>query len=128
MSHVCAILLIAHAPLATALAEVGRLLYPEAADSLHALDVGSSQPMEELEAQTQQMQDSLRGQDCLILADVYGATPFNIVSRIAAVHPTRSRIVAGVNVPMLWRALAQRHVSLEELANRAVGGGTQGIV
>ena len=40
----------------------------------------------------------------------------------------RARVVAGVNVPMLWRALCYADEPLEELVTRAVDGGTQGVM
>ena len=37
------------------------------------------------------------------------------------------RVVAGVNVPMLWRALCYAKEPLDALVARAVSGGTQGV-
>ena len=60
----------------------------------------------------------------LVLADVFGATPCNVAQRL--VDGVRSRLVAGVNVPMLLRALCYRNEPLDALVQRAVTGGTAG--
>ena len=39
-----------------------------------------------------------------------------------------SRIVTGVNVPMLLRTVCYRHEPLDALVARAVAGGTQGVM
>ena len=62
----------------------------------------------------------------LILTDVFGATPCNIAQRLA--DGVRVKVVAGVNVPMLWRTLCYPHESLESLVARALAGATQGVM
>jgi PTS system ascorbate-specific IIA component len=39
-----------------------------------------------------------------------------------------SRLITGVNLPMLLRAVSYRHESLDTLVSRAVIGGTQGVM
>ena len=39
-----------------------------------------------------------------------------------------SRLVAGVNLPMLLRAVSYRHEPLETLVQRAIAGGTAGVM
>jgi PTS system mannose-specific IIA component len=62
----------------------------------------------------------------LILADVFGATPCN--AALAAADGVRVRVVAGVNVPMLWRTLCYQDKPLDDLVNRAVAGAGQGVM
>ena len=40
----------------------------------------------------------------------------------------RSKLVAGVNLPMLLRSVSYRHETLDALVTRAVAGGTQGVM
>ena len=40
----------------------------------------------------------------------------------------RVRIVAGVNVPMLWRVLCYRGEPLDRLVERAVDGAVRGVM
>jgi PTS system ascorbate-specific IIA component len=62
----------------------------------------------------------------LVLTDVFGATPCNVAQRI--VDGSRSRLVAGVNLPMLLRAVTYRREPLDVLVARAMAGGTQGVM
>jgi PTS system mannose-specific IIA component len=39
-----------------------------------------------------------------------------------------SRLITGVNLPMLLRSVSYRHEPLEALVSRAVIGGTQGVM
>ncbi|MFP5505554.1 MAG: PTS sugar transporter subunit IIA, partial [Gammaproteobacteria bacterium] len=61
------------------------------------------------------------GSGVLILTDMYGSTPSNIVNRLQ--RRCRVRIVAGVNLPMLIRVLNYPRLSLDELADKALSGG-----
>lgn len=120
------LLLIAHAPLATALKTVAEHAFPDAGDWLVALDVPPSMPLEEIERRVTEVLAATRRPQTLILVDVFGATPFNVAQRLAdGVHV---RVVAGVNVPMLWRAATYRDAPLETLVERAMAGATQGVL
>lgn len=120
------LLIIAHAPLASSLKAVAEHAFPECAARLHALDVVANMPIEELEAQARQMLDRVRSPDALILTDVFGATPCNIALRLA--DGVQVKVVAGVNVPMLWRSLCYGDDTLDDAVARAVAGATQGVM
>ena len=62
----------------------------------------------------------------LVLADIFGATPSNVAQKL--VDGGKSRLITGVNLPMLLRAVSYRHEPLETLVSRAVIGGTQGVM
>jgi len=62
----------------------------------------------------------------LILADVLGATPCNVAQRLLT--DERMRLLAGVNLPMLLRALTYRAEPLADMAQRALDGGMRGVV
>jgi PTS system mannose-specific IIA component len=62
----------------------------------------------------------------VVLTDVFGATPCNVAQKL--VDGLTSRLVTGVNLPMLLRAVSYRHEPLEALVSRAVAGGTQGVM
>jgi PTS system ascorbate-specific IIA component len=120
------LLLIAHAPLASALKSVAEHAFPDANDWLVALDVSPSMPVEEVERLAAAALASVRRPQTLILADVFGATPFNVAQRMA--DGVQVRVVAGVNVPMLWRAATYRDAPLDTLVERAMAGATQGVL
>jgi PTS system ascorbate-specific IIA component len=76
-----------------------------------------------------QVRGAIRGLDegegVLVLADLYGATPFNLVS---AHEPGRQVArVSGMNLPMLLRVLNYPEKSLRDLAEIARDGGRAGV-
>ncbi len=66
------------------------------------------------------------GAGVLVLTDLYGATPSNIACRLHRFHELR--VVSGLNLPMLIRVLNYPDLDLEELQQKAVSGGRDGIL
>ena len=66
------------------------------------------------------------GDGVLVLTDIYGATPGNIALRL--LQPGRVEGVSGVNLPMLIRALTYRDKGLAVAVEKALSGGTEGVV
>ncbi len=120
------ILIMAHAPLASALRDVAAHVLPEAAQEVLVLDVQPEWDGVAVEAAAQALIAKSAAGSVLILTDVFGATPCNAAQRLADGHNVR--VVAGVNVAMLWRALSYAQEPLEALVARAVAGGTQGVL
>ncbi len=77
-----------------------------------------------------QAQDLVRqldnGSGVLIFTDILGATPSNIATRLLV--PGKVEGVAGVNLPMLIRALTYREEKLDCVVKKAVSGGIEGVV
>ena len=121
-----AILIIAHTPLASALRLCALHVFPEAADSIQAVDVqpGASPEESLLAAQTALAQ--LGHPQTLVLTDMFGATPCNVAQKL--VDGVKTRLVAGVNVPMLVRAVTYRSEPLDSLVARVLAGGAQGVM
>ena len=61
----------------------------------------------------------------LVITDMYGSTPSNIATKLAAENIT---IVTGVNLPMLVRVMNYPKLSLDKLANKAVSAGQTGVI
>jgi PTS system mannose-specific IIA component len=66
------------------------------------------------------------GSGVLILSDMYGGTPSNIAAKLLI--PGRVEGVAGVNLPMLIRALTYREKPLSTVITKAVSGGCEGVL
>ena len=66
------------------------------------------------------------GDGVLVLSDMYGATPCNIVTKLW--QPGMVAGVAGVNLPMLVRAMTYRHEPLNVVIEKALSGGREGVV
>ena len=125
-----AILLIAHAPLANALRQCALHVFPDCAAAVMAIDVQPNLSPDETLATSRIAMEQLgrvpgtRG--VLVLTDIFGATPSNVAQKL--VDGVSSRLITGVNLPMLLRAVSYRHESLDTLVSRAMVGGTQGVM
>jgi len=120
------ILIIAHAPLASALRQCVLHVFPDNPSGLAALDVQPNMPPEETLAQARIVGAQLGCARLLVLVDVFGATPCNVAQKL--VDGVHSKLIAGVNLPMLLRAMSYRHESLDALVARALIGATQGVM
>ncbi len=124
--NMAAVMIIAHAPLASALQAVGRHVYADSGRRLLALDVAAEATPEQVLAQARALMADSGEADWLVLTDVFGATPCN--AALALADPAHVRVVSGVNVPMLWRALCYAGDTLDTVAARALAGATQGVM
>jgi PTS system mannose-specific IIA component len=62
----------------------------------------------------------------LILTDMYGGSPSNVSAKL--VVPGKVEAVAGVNLPMLIRAMTYREKSLDIMITKAISGGCEGVM
>jgi mannose PTS system EIIA component len=120
------LLIIAHAPLASSLKAVAEHTFPDCGRRLEALDVLPDQSVEDIEVQARALLARVGNPDALIFTDVFGATPCNVAQRLA--DGLHVKVVAGVNVPMLWRSLCYADEPLDAVVARAVAGATQGVM
>ena len=120
------ILIIAHAPLATALRECIAHIYGGCPARIGALDVLPDSDPAEVVAQANAEIERLREDNgALVLTDMFGATPSNIAARLATVPEVR--VLAGVNLPMLVRAVCYRATPLDTLVEKALAGASKGV-
>ena len=67
-----------------------------------------------------------QGQGVLVMTDIYGATPANIAAKL--LKAGRVEGIAGVNLPMLIRALTYREEPLDAVLAKALSGGSEGVM
>ena len=120
------ILIIAHAPLAHALRQCALHVFPDCEHGVVALDVQPNVSPEETIGMARVAMQQLHTSHTLVLTDVFGATPCNVAQKL--IDGVKSRLITGVNLPMLLRTVSYRHESLDALVARAMVGGTQGIM
>ena len=121
-----ALLLITHNKVAASLMEI-------TASIIHTTPVNCACVEVPMDAEVDIMQLKIEGainqldtsDGILILTDMYGGTPSNIAKQFAAGNNTR--LVSGLNLPMLVRIMNYRDLPLTELTEKAVSGGQQGI-
>lgn len=87
---------------------------------------GQDDPLDALPLARDMMHLVDSGRGVLLLTDIFGATPSNIALKLLA--PGRVEGVAGVNLPMLLRALTYREKDMETLVSKAVAGGRDGVM
>jgi PTS system ascorbate-specific IIA component len=120
------IFIIAHAPLARALRDCALHVYPECAQAVLALDVLPHASPEETLAHAREVLEQSPDEGLLVLTDIFGATPANVAQKL--VSGSQAKLIAGVNLPMLFRTVCYRHEPLDVLVARALTGGTQGVM
>lgn len=119
------IVIIAHAPLASALRQCVAHVFPDKVAGVLAVDVLAQASAEQSLTQAQEVAGHFGAAPLLLLTDVLGATPSNVARQLL---PGReARLLAGVNLPMLLRAVTYQHEPLDALMARALQGGSQGV-
>jgi PTS system mannose-specific IIA component len=125
------IVIIAHAPLASALQTCVAHVFPDRVQGVLALDVQADAPAEQSLTLAREAVATLAGAPLLLLSDVLGATPCNVATQLLRiVHaqgPGQARLLVGVNLPMLWRAVNYQQEPLDALVARALQSGSQGV-
>ncbi|HQR86719.1 MAG: PTS fructose transporter subunit IIA [Burkholderiales bacterium 35-55-47] len=120
------ILIIAHAPLAQALRDCALHVYAECSADVVAIDVQADAQPEDTLIQAIDAAGASLDTGLLVLTDIFGATPANVAQKLVA--GSNAKLIAGVNLPMLYRAVCYRHEPLDALVARALTGGTQGVM
>lgn len=120
------IFIIAHAPLASAFRQCVLHVFPDNGLGVAALDVQPNMPPEETLAQARIMLAQLGTSHVLVLTDIFGATPCNVAQKLA--DGITTKLVTGINLPMLLRTVSYRHEPLDALVARALVGATQGVL
>ena len=122
------IVVISHAPLATALLSCARHVFGQDAVQSEAIDVvADAEPAALIERAQTAIAAVDGGEGVLVLVDLFGATPGNIAMQLAS--PGRVEVIAGANLPMLLRVLTYRgELQLAELTDKALAGGASGIM
>ena len=115
------ILVVSHEPLGTALIHCTRHIFGRMPTQLAALDViPDEDPELALSAARELLKRINDGTGAIVLTDLFGATPARIASRLA--EPERVVVIAGVNLPLLVKALTHRRGPLDEVAAKLLEG------
>jgi len=125
------VLIVTHGEIGTALLESARQILAVEVPQVATLSVWRQDDPDDLVLRAREMMDQIdAGDGVLILTDIFGATPGNVVSKLLA--DGRVEGVSGVSLPMLLRVLTGRNggapVSLPVLVQRAMSGGADGLV
>ncbi len=125
------ILIVAHTPIAGSMLGFVEHTYGKVPDRMAAVDIP---PYEDTKISFDRVYEAAtRVQSeygILVLTDVMGATPANVATRLAKSEyfPCKVIVLAGVNLPMLMRAISYRGTGAESVALKAMQGGQNGII
>jgi len=121
------ILLITHENIGTELLNAARRTYGELALPAEAISITyQTDPDDMLRKLAQHCHELHNDDGILILTDLFGSTPSNIATSLC--QQQKMRIIAGLNLPMLMRIMNYPSLTLDELADKAVTGGHDGVL
>jgi len=125
------LLIVTHGEIGTSLLESAAQILGERPSQVATLSVWRQDDPDDLVLRAREMMDQIEaGDGVLILTDIFGATPGNVVSKL--LEDGKVEGVSGASLPMLLRVLTGRNggapVSLAVLVQRAMSGGAEGLV
>lgn len=120
------LILVSHNDIASALLKTIQQIF---ADNLplvtSVISVDNDSDRDELFQDLQAIIKREKSEDgCLILTDLFGATPNNIARQFCQ---DAVSVISGLNLPMLVRIMNYPNLPLEELTKKALDAGKQGI-
>ena len=121
------LLVVTHGSIGEALVSSAAQILGAAPKQVATLSVWRQDDPDDLVLRARELLEGLdAGEGVLILADIFGATPGNVVSRL--LEDGKIEAVCGVSLPMLLRVLTGRNGSMKVLVERALSGGAEGLV
>jgi len=121
------ILLITHGELGKSLIECATHVLGDKPLFLESLSIENDCTHESMFRQISERINLLdQGNGVLILTDIFGATPCNIITKI--IKPGKVSAIAGVNLSMLIRTISYRNESFDSLISKAIQGAQDGII
>ena len=122
------ILLTSHGALCTGLLDAFHMF---ASDANHVSAVGLTDTGVDdfRDRLTVRVNDLLEQGDLLIIADLFGGTPYNESNALFLENPDRIRLVSGASLPMLMEAgvLAMSSDDLDAVTSAAISAGASGV-
>jgi PTS system ascorbate-specific IIA component len=120
--------MITHQPFGADLLRVATEILGGLPQGVEAMEVVNDVPCEVSTAEALKRLERLdAGDGVLILTDIYGSTPANIAVALLTTRD-RLRVIAGLNLPMLLRALTYTSLALDAVAEKALQGGRDGVL
>lgn len=122
------VLLITHGRLGEDLLDTATGIFGGCPARAQAVGVQNDAPWDPLLRTVEQRAAQLdKGDGVLVLTDLYGSTPANLALALLARRPGL-RVLAGVNLPMLVRALSYAALDLDQVTDKALLGGRDGVL
>ena len=121
------ILIVCHGSLASSLAAAVTHVLGSRPAQFDTLSVGAKDDPSQLLPKARELVQGLdTGEGVIVFSDIFGATPCNLASKLLVAG--HIELVAGVNLPMLVRALTYRDRDLDTMIKKAISGGCDGVL
>ena len=121
------ILIITHAKVGDALIETADKMLGGLPLAVQVMPIPlDCEPDNSVEQALERIQALDKGDGVLVLTDMFGSTPSNVANHL--LNRKGVCVITGVNLPMLIRVLNYPRLNLEELSQKAVSGGIDGIM
>jgi PTS system ascorbate-specific IIA component len=121
------VLIVTHGDIGTSLLTSASQILGGPQQQVATLSVWRADEIDDLVLRARELIEGLdAGDGVLVLTDIFGATPGNVVSRL--LEDGRVEGVSGASLPMLLRVLTGRNGSLTAAVQRALSGGAEGVV
>jgi PTS system mannose-specific IIA component len=121
------VLLVTHGEIGTALLSSASQILGGTPIQVMTLSVWRQDDPDDLVLRAREILERIdAGDGVLVLTDIFGATPGNVVSRL--LDDGHVEGVSGVSLPMLLRVLTSRNGSIGAAVKRAMSGGAEGVV
>ena len=121
------ILIVTHGEIGTSLLDSASQILGARPQQVATLSVWRQDDPDDLVLRARELMDGIdAGDGVLILTDIFGATPGNVVSKL--LQDGRVEGVSGVSLPMLLRVVTSRNGSIAAAVQRALSGGSEGLV
>lgn len=118
------VVLVGHGSLPSGLRDAAELILGEQ-PHLRAVDLAPHQSPTDLRSELVQALGN--GTQALVLTDVFGGTPHNVVA-VEAAQRADVEVLTGLNLPMLIEVLTSRAATAAELAETALTAGRAGVM
>ena len=123
------VLIVTHGEIGTSLLASASQILGDAQAQVATLSVWRHDDPDDLVLRARELLERIdAGEGVLVLTDIFGATPGNVVSRL--LEDGHVEGVSGVSLPMLLRVLTGRRKQGDVAAavRRALSGGAEGVV
>ena len=122
-----ALLLVTHEQIAQSLINIVQGVLNRDCKNVAAIEIPMDTPLDEVKSSAQKKLSQLDTSDgLLLLTDLMGSTPFNVAQQLLCENDNAA-LVSGLNLPMLLKIANYRTLTLNQLAEKAIIGGQEGI-
>ena len=119
------ILLVSHVGIAKAMLETANRIWPQESPQIDYLEIDFDADTSGAAKAAEEKITALdSGQGVLVLTDIAGATPSNLLSEPDSSH---FQLISGLNLPMVIKAYNYANKPLDELADLVIESGRNGI-